>query len=89
MSCKKNIKKYKEESNDKVIVNKEEKIKSVIISRVSNKYYVSLVVTYDAQETIHNKQEQVIGLDYSMDKLFVSSDKEYQTNKEFMKIYQK
>ena len=71
------------------LINKEEIIKSVVVSRVSNKYYVSLVVTYEAKETIYNKQELVIGLDYSMDKLFVSSDKEYQTNKESLHNYKK
>ena len=70
-------------------IKQEEKIKSVIISRVSNKYYVSLVVTYEAKEIVCSKIESVIGLDYSMDKLFVSSDKEYQTNKESLHNYKK
>ena len=70
-------------------INQDEKIKSVVVSRVSNKYYVSLVVTYEAKEIVCSKIESVIGLDYSMDKLFVSSDKEYQTNKESLHNYKK
>ena len=71
------------------LINKEEIIKSVVVSRVSNKYYVSLVVTYEAKEISYSKMDLVLGLDYSMDKLFVSSDKEYQTNKESLHNYKK
>ena len=70
-------------------INQDEKIKSVIISKSSNKYYVSLVVTYEAQEINYTRKDLVIGLDYSMDKLFISSEEEYQTNKESLHNYKK
>ncbi len=70
-------------------INQDEKIKSVVVSRVSNKYYVSLVVTYEAQEINYIRKDLVIGLDYSMDKLFISSEEDYQTNKESLHNYKK
>ena len=63
-------------------IKEEEKIKSVAVSKVSNKYYVSLTVTYETENIVYDKQDLVLGLDYSMDKLFVASEKEYKVNEE-------
>ena len=70
-------------------IKEEEKIKSVAVSKVSNKYYVSLTVTYETENIVYDKQDLVLGLDYSMDKLFVASEKEYKVNEESLHNYKR
>ena len=64
-------------------------LKSVTVSRTpTGKYYASILYEYETE--IHPvKAEKVIGLDYSMSELFVSSEEEVSTDEKFLHRYRK
>lgn len=69
------------------------RLKSVTVSRTpTGKYYVSILCEYEAGERRENTtlgSTKVIGLDFSMKNLFVSSEEEVQTEEVFLHRYRK
>lgn len=64
-------------------------LKSVTVSQTpSGKYFASLLYDYEA-DIRPAKMEQVIGLDFSMHDLFVSSEENLRVNEQFLHHYRK
>lgn len=64
------------------------RIINATISRVANKYYVSICVSEEI-ETISNKTRKIVGIDLGVKTLVTTSDNEYYGNPKYLTKYEK